>query len=52
MNPSRNLRAGIFLPSFHPADEDPACIGDDRAATQKAIDTHVASEAAKNRAAE
>ena len=23
MNPSRNLRAGIFLPPFHPADEDP-----------------------------
>jgi limonene 1,2-monooxygenase len=23
MTPSRNLRAGIFLPPFHPADEDP-----------------------------
>jgi limonene 1,2-monooxygenase len=23
MNPSRNLRAGIFLPPFHPTDEDP-----------------------------
>src|SRR5262249_42965475 len=26
MNPSRNLRAGIFLPPFPPADEDPTLL--------------------------